>query len=149
MEKIRFLFVGGVAGFLYLVTSNLLDWMSFSSFSSASVARIVAMVATYLGHSYFTFSVKRITLEGVTKFLLARVVVIGISVLITVVCHDYLETSYMTASIVVILATPFLTYPLAKYWIFKNRTAKPVGEPLMTCAKARHPNETTTDGGLM
>ena len=116
----RFSIVGVATTILYFILSNLLIHFKVASpMVCSSVVYGMLVIASFLGHSKFTFNVNHQNTNQFTKFLILSVCGIALSNLIIFVSSDLLSLQPFIAIFLVTMIIPFLNFFLIKFWVFR------------------------------
>ncbi|MFP4039371.1 MAG: GtrA family protein [Desulfosudaceae bacterium] len=115
--------IGGAAALAYLAGSVFLDWLGVPSWASVTFGRACSIMVAYFGQLHFVFRVSADHRRRSWRFGVSRVINWLVSLLITYGLHDLAGFAYWVAAVAVVAATPAVSWPISRYWVFKEEGA--------------------------
>lgn len=122
-QYVRFALVGAASAIVYFVAANGLHLAGAPLWVSSGLARVLAMVIAFAGHMRVTFRVAGSPVVRAVRFVISRGLLVGVAIAITYLVVDLLEQPYSVGAIGVIVLMPLFSFPLLKYWVFRDRSA--------------------------
>lgn len=122
-QYVRFGLVGASAAVVYFVAANAIDAIGAPLWLSSGMARALAMVVAFTGHMRVTFRAAGSPVVRAVRFIVSRAVLIGLAIAVTYLVVDLLGQPYSVAAVTVIVLMPLFSFPLLKYWVFRDRIA--------------------------
>ena len=119
-EITRYLMTGGASTLSYLLVSNVADILGAPFVLSTFAGWLAAVAVAYTGHMRFTYRVAAQHQIMGPRYVINALFNLAFSEIITYIVIVVLERAYWEASAVIILTLPLFSYPMGKYWVFKN-----------------------------
>lgn len=120
-EIVRFLFVGGLSTMIHVVSCLFAAHeFNFRPELANLVGYLCAVMASYIGHSFFTFKASDAHAFQVPRFIVLSLTGLFASSLITYVACTILGKSLLTAMVITTFTVPLVTYIGAKFWVFSQ-----------------------------
>lgn len=116
----RFVLTGGASAVAYFVGSVALDFLGLPSWVSVTFGRACAILVAYFGQLHFVFRVPSDHRRMVWRFSVSRVLNWLVSLLITYGVHDAGGFPFWLASVLVVIITPVISWPVSRYWVFRD-----------------------------
>ncbi len=121
-EFIRYGITGILSLLAYLLFSNLLHVFDCPIWLATIIAWIISVLVSYFGHIHFSYKVTAKHKTMSYRFMLMLAFHFLQTAGITYILSETFELPYLTTTIVTVLLTPITTYPIGKYWVFKELT---------------------------
>ena len=117
---VRYCLSGGASLLVYIGVGNALYYSGLPPALCTLLAWTGAALVAYFGHIHFSFRVQADHRAMSLRFA----VLLGINFLLiagfTYVLFGLLGVGYSVTSVLVSAATPLVTYPIGKYWVFRE-----------------------------
>jgi len=117
----RYSLVGAVNTILYFIITNAIIFLELADTIVASnFSYFFLIIASFLGHSNFTFRVKIIKSIQFKKFLTLSLIGLLISNAIIVLNIQYYELPASLIILMISVIIPLINFFVLKYWVFRT-----------------------------
>lgn len=123
-EFIRFGATGVLSLLIFVAASNLLFWMGVPMWISTVTAWILSSTASYFGHIHFSYKVEADHERMSWKFIVMLGFHFLLTLAITYILTDLVHLEYSITTVITACLTPLATYPMGKFWVFKEAPVK-------------------------
>lgn len=116
-----YLVIGGFAGLSYVLSANLSMMVFNNSLISGAIAFFISWMISYWGNLLFTFKVENKNHKvKLFKDIIRNIIVLLFLQSIIYCLYDILRINFQIVSFIAALSAPIVSYPLMKYWVFKD-----------------------------
>ena len=117
----RYSLVGAVNTILYFIITNAIIFLELADTIVASnFSYFFLIIASFLGHSNFTFRVKIIKSIQFKKFLTLSLIGLLISNFIIFLNTQHFNASPFLVILIISIIIPLINFFVLKYWVFKT-----------------------------
>ena len=117
---VRYCLSGGASLVVYVGISNALFYAGLNPTASLLCAWTGAALVAYFGHIHFSYRVQADHRAMSIRFAVLLGFNFLLTTVMTYVLYGLLGVDYTVTSVVVSASTPLVTYPIGKYWVFKE-----------------------------
>jgi len=122
-ELVRYIIAGFVFVVIFFVVSNILFQMNILPWLSTFIANCVQIVVAYFVNRHFTFRSNVAHMKSIPRYAVRSLVNILLMQFFTFFLYNVMEFSYSITSAATVCITTFVSYLLAKFWVFPRRTS--------------------------
>ncbi|WP_419788227.1 GtrA family protein [Pseudodesulfovibrio sp.] len=128
LELFRFGITGITSMVAYIVFSNVLYHLGLTVWPATATAWIIAALVSYFGHIHFSYKIKPEHKGMSIRFALMLAFHLIQTATLTYIFSDLLKLAYYATTTLTAFITPLATYPMGKFWVFKERKKVPSHE---------------------
>lgn len=127
-EIFRFLVVGGFITLIHVVVAIISSYyFNLGNQISNLTGYLVAVFASYFGHSFFTFNATKDHARQAPKFFIVSILGFFTSSTITFLVCNLMQGSMFFAMILVAIFVPVVTFLGSKFWVFSKSASEANG----------------------
>ncbi|MDC0335298.1 GtrA family protein [Pseudodesulfovibrio sp.] len=118
----RYCLTGCASLLTFVGVSNAFYSVGMHPTASTILAWTASALVAYFGHIHFSYRVQADHRRMLFRFM----VLLGIDFLrttgMTYLLYDLFKASYFLTTIIVGITAPLVSYPISKFWVFKEKT---------------------------
>lgn len=121
IEFFRYGITGIISLLSYLAFSNLLYFVGCTPSLATVVAWIISVLVSYFGHIHFSYKVDAEHKIMAGRFACMLVFQFLLTAGLTYLFLQLVGLTYFMTTVFTVMITPFATFPMGKYWVFKTQ----------------------------